>query len=90
MIAFRDNNQRGGKDKKPLSKDLKIKSLQKLLDIIYNDPEFYPGSHHKAVDISYVIQAIYEILFVDNNKSLHIILDKQDNESLDMTIDKID
>jgi len=86
MIAFKNK----GKSEGDSSEDDIAKSLQKLLDIIYNDPEFYPGSHHENIDIPYVIQAIYQILFSENNKSLHIILDRKENESLDMTIDKIE
>ena len=88
MIAF--NNSRGGKRNNEDSKDKLTKQLQKLLDIIHNDPEFYPGSHHESIDISFAVQAIYQILFAENNKSLHLILDRQDNDSLDMTIDKIE
>lgn len=86
MIAFKDRSKNG----EDSPEDEIAKNLQKLLDIIHNDPEFYPGSHHESVDISYVIQAIYQILFSENNKSLHIILDRKENESLDMTVDKIE
>lgn len=89
MIAFRKQPDDEG-DFKKSSKDKLAKSLQKLLDIIYNDPEFYPGSYHKNVDISQIVQCIYQVLFNDNNKSIHIILDRNKNESLDMTIDKIE
>ena len=89
MIAFRNNGEENGGDDK-LDKDKIKKSLQKLLDIIYNDPEFYPGSHHENVDISYVIQAIYQILFDEKNHSVHLIIDRKHNESLDLTIDKIE
>ena len=77
MIAFKGANKNG--EDSP-EKEIN-KNLQKLLDIIYNDPEFYPGSHHENVDISYVIQSIYQILFSENNKSVHIILDRKENES---------
>ena len=83
MIAFKDNQ--GKKPKKNT-----IEAIQKLLDVIYNDPEFYPGSYHKEVDISYVIQAIYQILFEEKNNSVHIIVDKKENQSIDMTVDKIE
>ena len=55
MIAFRNNGEGNGGDDK-LDKDKIKKSLQKLLDIIYNDPEFYPGSHHENVDIYEIIK----------------------------------
>ena len=86
MIAFKD----GGTQDEDLPKQDTLKNLQKLLDVIYNDPEFYPGSYHKEIDISYIIQAIYQILFEEKNNSVHIIIDKKENESLDLTIDKIE
>jgi hypothetical protein len=89
MIAFRNSGEDSSSDDK-LDKDKIKKSLQKLLDIIHNDPEFYPGSHHEDVDISYVIQAIYQILFEEKNHSIHLIVDRKQNESLDLTIDKIE
>ena len=89
MIAFRNSGEDSSSDDEP-DKDKVKKSLKKLLDIIYNDPEFYPGSHHKNVDISYVIQAIYQILFEEKKHSIHIIVDRKQNESLDLTIDKIE
>lgn len=81
MIAFKDEDS---------SKEDNLKNLQKLLDVIYNEPEFYPGSYHKEIDISYVIQAIYQILFEEKNKSVHMIIDRKENESIDLTIDKIE
>ncbi len=89
MIAFRDNGK-GDSEGDELDKDKIKKSLQKLLDIIYDDPEFYPGSHHENVDISYVVQAIYQLLFDEKNHSVHLIIDRKHNESLDLTIDKIE
>ena len=89
MIAFRDNGK-GNSEGDELDKDKIQKSLQKLLDIIYDDPEFYPGSHHENVDISYVVQAIYQLLFDEKNHSVHLIIDRKHNESLDLTIDKIE
>ena len=84
MIAFRDGNN----PDKP--KDL-ITKLQKLLDVIHNDPTYYPGSFHKNVDISEIIQVIYDVLYNNQtNKALHLIIDKNPNNSLDLTIDKIE
>lgn len=65
------------------------KKMQKLLDIIYDEPEFYPGSFHPNTNISEIIDSIYKLLFEEDNKSLHIIIDKNSNESLNLTIDKI-
>ena len=87
MIAFRNNGDFN--NKKPNKEKLQ-KSIQKLLDIIYNDPKYYNGSYHEDVNISEVIDIIYNVLFADNNKSLHLIIDKTNKNSLNLTIDKID
>ena len=68
-----------------------IYDLQKLLDIIHENPEYYPGSFHEDVDISEIIQIIYDVLYNNkDNTSLHLIIDKNPNNSLDLTIDKIE
>jgi hypothetical protein len=84
MIAFRDSNSENKKSKS-LSKN-----LQNLLDIIYNLPEHYVGSYHENKNISDVIDIIYKILYTESNQSLHLIIDKNSNNSLDITIDKIE
>ena len=86
MISFRKNNNPNNKNK---SKSLE-KSLQSLLDIIYNEPEHYNGSYHEGQNISDVIGIIYKVLYQDNNDSLHLIIDKNSNDSLNTTIDKIE
>lgn len=87
MIAFRDGPSFN--EDKPNKEKLQ-KSVQKLLDIIYNEPKYHNGSYHKNVDISEIIDLIYDVLFIDNNKSLHLIIDKTDKNSLNLTVDKID
>lgn len=87
MIRFRDDNFSNNKIK-PKSLE---KSLQNLLDIIYNNPEHYTGSYHENQNISDVIEIIYKVLFVgDGNNSLHLIIDKKPNNSMDITVDKIE
>lgn len=84
MIAFRDSNSENKKSKS-LSKN-----LQNLLDIIYNLPEHHIGSYHENKNISDIIDIIYKILYTESNQSLHLIIDKNSNNSLDITIDKIE
>ena len=87
MIRFRDDNFSNNKIK-PKSLE---KSLQNLLDIIYNNPEHYTGSYHENQNISDVIEIIYKVLFVEEgNNSLHLIIDKKPNNSMDITVDKIE
>lgn len=82
-------NFRKGYDPNNPESDI-IKKLQKILDIVNNDPEYYPGSFHQETDLSEITNAIYQILFQDGNESVHIIIDKNPNNSLDLTIDKIE
>lgn len=84
MINFRKGHEPNNSDQ-----DI-IKKLQKILDIVNNDPEYYPGSFHSETDLSQITDAIYKILFQDGNESVHIIIDKNPNNSLDLTIDKIE
>lgn len=87
MIRFIDDNSSNNKSK-PKSLE---KSLQNLLDIIYNNPEYYTGSYHENQNISDVIDIIYKVLFVEEgNNSLHLIIDKKPNNSMDITVDKIE
>lgn len=86
MISFRENDKG---DDSP-SHDLQ-KKLQKLLDIIHNQPEYYDGSYHENVDITEIIQVIYDTLYNHpSNQSLHLIIDKKPNNSLNLTIDRIE
>ena len=86
MISFRNNSNSNKPDKNSLEA-----KLQKLLDIIHNEPEYYNGSYHENVDITEIIQVIYDTLYNHpDNKSLHLIIDKKSNNSLDLTIDKIE
>ena len=87
MIAFRDGPSF---NKNKPNKEKLQKNIQKLLDIIYNEPKNYNGSYHKDTNISEIIDLIYNVLFMDENKSLHLIIDKTYKNSLNVTIDKID
>ena len=72
------------------SKNDLIKKLQKILDLTCNDAEYYPGSIHQETDLTEITDAIFQILFNQDNESVHTIIDKNPNNSLDMTIDKIE
>jgi hypothetical protein len=63
-------------------------NIQKLLDIIYDSPEFYPGSFHEKIDIQVLLSCINNLLLNSKNKSLHIIIDKTSDNSLNLTVDK--
>ena len=86
MIAFNNNEPKKGK----VSMSDLAANIQELLDIIYENPKYYSGSFHENVDISEIIQIIYDTLYNNKeNSSLHLIIDKKSNNSLDLTIDRI-
>jgi hypothetical protein len=63
--------------------------LQHLLDVIYNKIEYYNGSLHENVEISKIVDCIYQTLFVENKSSINLIIEKNPNNSLDLIIDVI-
>lgn len=85
MIAFRkeydSNNEK--------SKDL-VEKLQQILDIVYEKEKNYPGSLHEQVNISDLIDIVYDTLYIKNKNSIQLIVNKNKNNSLDVTIDTID
>lgn len=71
-------------------KDKAEQNLQNLLDVVFNDPKYYPGSLHENTDISGVIDCVYTLLFEkEQNTSIHLIIDKNSNNSINITVDKI-
>lgn len=82
MIAFREDFK---KNKNKLS----IDKFQELLDIIYDKKKFHNGSFHESVDLSEIINIIYKVLYEEDNKSIQLIIDKNQNNSMNLTIDLI-
>ena len=87
MICFKRNNDSNDDD---LSK-----KLQSLLDMI-NDPSFDENfdeetdtDFYKGVDVSQIIDIIYKNLFTENYESIGLLIEKNSNNSLDLTIDKL-
>lgn len=87
MIAFRDNKNSNNKDSN--NKDLSIK-LQKLLDIIHGEENYYSGAFYENTNLAELINIVNGCLFKENQKSIHIIIDRKSNNSLDITIDKVE
>ena len=83
MIAFRN-------DKTP-NKDTDLsKKLQKLLNIIHGSEKYYAGSFYENTNFAELINIVNGALFQENHNSIHIIIDKKPNNSIDITIDKVD
>ncbi len=87
MIAFRKDRPEGDKPQKT-SKDIASK-LQQILDIIYHKEKYYPGSLHESSNISDLVEIVYEVLYNKNKKSIQLIVEKNKNNSLNITVDTI-
>jgi len=64
-------------------------NIQKLLDIIYNEPKYHTGSFHENINLTDLIEAVDVLLLKENNRSIHFIIDRNLNNSLDLTIDLV-
>ena len=84
MIAFRKDY--GSNNEK--SEDLTEK-LQQILNIVYEKEKNYPGSLHEQVNISYLIDIVYDTLYKKNKDTIQLIINKNKNNSLDVIIDTI-
>jgi enolase len=84
MIAFRKDHDSNNEK----SKDL-VEKLQQILDIVYEKEKNYPGSLHEQVNISDLIDIVHDTLYIKNKNSIQLIVNKNKNNSLDITIDTI-
>ncbi len=84
MIAFR-------KGWEPNNDKNLIFKLQKLLDLALDesDEQNYDGAVHESKNIGDLIQIVYDSLYNKNNDCISLIINKNSNNSLDITIDKI-
>ena len=71
------------------SLDKKSKSLQMLLDSLYNELDLVEGEEFKHSDLSELLEIAYNALFIQNKNLCQLTINKNPNNSLDITIDKI-
>jgi hypothetical protein len=71
------------------SSNKKSKSLQMLLDSLYNELDLAEGEEFKHSDLSELLEIAYNALFIQNKNLCQITINKNPNNSLDITIDKI-
>jgi enolase len=85
MIAFR-------KGWEPNNNKNLILKLQKLLDLALDesDEQNYDGAVHESKNIGDLIQIVYDSLYTENNNCISLIINKNSNNSLDITIDKVE
>lgn len=65
------------------------KAYDKLLEILSGKEEYYNGSFHEGSDLTELVQIVYKTLFDQKNNSIQLIIDKNPNNSIDITIDTI-
>lgn len=79
MIGFPENFKRNNDE------DLLTKTLQKILDSLYPQEE----EEEDIKNLSQLIDIVYTKLFLDGNKKITLTIEKNPNNSIDITIDKI-
>lgn len=67
----------------------KEKAYEKLMNILLEEDEYYNGSFFEKSDLSKLLEIVYDSLFNKENNSISIIVDKNPNNSIDITIDTI-
>jgi hypothetical protein len=81
MINFANNDND--------SREKKYKKLQEILNKLYTEYDYYDGDFFHESDLSELLEISYNILFLQNKNSCQFTIDKNPNNSLDITIDKI-
>ena len=69
---------------------LDIEKAKKLLKLIFEQSSHTAGSIHQDANLVDLVDLVDEILFKKNYNSVHIIIDKNANNSLDITINKVE
>lgn len=65
------------------------KAYDKLIEILSGKEEYYNGSFHEGSDLTELVQIVYKTLFDQKNNSIQLVIDKNPNNSIDITIDTI-
>jgi len=87
MINFANNKNPNNDQKKQL---FNIEKVKDLLKAVFNKSGYYTGSFHESVTLVDLIDITDTVLFQEGKDSLHLIIDKNTNNSLDITIDKVE
>ncbi len=64
-------------------------AYEKLMKVILEEEPYYNGSFFESSDLSKLLEIVYDSLFNKKNNSISIIVDKNPNNSIDITIDTI-
>jgi hypothetical protein len=77
-------------DGAPNKEGLDIEKAKKLLKLIFEQSAYTAGSIHQNANLVDLVNLADEMLFQKNYNSVHIIIDKNANNSLDITINKVE
>jgi hypothetical protein len=81
MIRFAD-------DKEPNNPDFDIEKVKKILEKLFSEHGL--GSIKQNATLVDLVDITDRILFKENKKSLYLIIDRNPNNSLDITIEKVE
>jgi len=81
MIRFAD-------DKEPNNPDFDIEKVKKILEKLFSENGF--GSIKQNATLVDLVDITDRILFKENKKTLYLIIDRNPNNSLDITIEKVE
>jgi hypothetical protein len=90
MIRFANNDESNNNSKKSNKHSFNIEKVKDLLKAIFEDSGYSTGSFYQDSTLVDLVDLTEKILFKENKTSLHLIIDRNPNNSLDITIDKIE
>ena len=71
-------------------KDKVKEKYEILIDLILNNPKYYPGSFHEDTNIIEISDCINCLISeCDENKSIHFIIEKNENNGINLIVDKV-
>ncbi len=85
MIRFADSQEPNNN-----KSNLDINKIKNLLKAIFDNAGHTTGSFHESATLVDLVDITEQILFKQNYNSLHLIIDRNPNNSLDITIDKVE
>ncbi len=88
MIRFANNHESNNDEEDERSFD--IERVKELLKAIFEQSHYGIGAFHQDVTLVDLVDLTEKILFQKNKTSLHLIIDRNPNNSLDITIDKVE
>lgn len=87
MIAFRKGWEPNNDNVEKLVE--KLKSILGNLNVEYDEAESYGDNFYSSISISEIIQLIYNAMYQNDNEMISLIINKNENNSLDVSIDYI-